>query len=55
MDSEKFTYIRKKPNKTQKEMAEMLAISIKAVHSYEQGWLSVPGHVERQLCFLCPE
>ena len=37
MDSEKFTYIRKKPNKTQKEMAEMLAISIKAVHSYEQG------------------
>jgi DNA-binding transcriptional regulator YiaG len=36
MDSKEFTYIRKKLNKTQKEMAEMLGTSTKAVRSYEQ-------------------
>ena len=30
----------------------MLGISLKAVHSYEQGWRSIPGHVERQIFFL---
>ena len=55
MDSEKFTYIRKKLNKTQKEIAEILGTSLKVDHGYEQGWPSVPDHVERQLCFLCPE
>ena len=38
MDSKKFANVQKKPNKTQKEMAEILGTSIKAVHSYEQGW-----------------
>ena len=33
-------------------MAQLLGSSIKAVHSYEQGWRSVPPHVERQLYFL---
>jgi len=33
-------------------MAYLLGVSIKAVHSYEQGWRSVPGHVERQIYFL---
>ena len=33
-------------------MAELLGISIKAVHSYEQGWRKVPAHVERQVYFL---
>jgi hypothetical protein len=52
MDNKKFTYIRKKLNKTQKEMSEILATSLKAVHSYEQGWRSVPAYVERQVLFL---
>ena len=52
MNIEKFTYIRKKLNKTQKEMAKILGTSLKAVHSYEQGWRSVPAHVERQVLFL---
>jgi hypothetical protein len=52
MDSKEFTYIRKKLNKTQKEMAELLGTSIKAVHSYEQGWRKVPAHAERQALFL---
>ena len=52
MDSKEFLAARKKLNKTQKQMAELLGISIKAVHSYEQGWRSVPAHVERQVIFL---
>ncbi|WP_246325331.1 helix-turn-helix domain-containing protein [Dissulfurirhabdus thermomarina] len=38
--------------KTQKQMAELLGISLKAVCSYEQGWRRVPPHVERQVYFL---
>ncbi len=52
MDSEKFLLARKKLGKTQKQLAELLGASLKAVHSYEQGWRSVPAHVERQLFFL---
>jgi hypothetical protein len=33
-------------------MAQLLGVSIKAVHSYEQGWRTIPAHVERQLLFL---
>lgn len=33
-------------------MAQLLGVSIKAIHSYEQGWRSVPAHVERQIYFL---
>ncbi len=52
MDSEAFLQARKKLGKTQKQLAELLGTSLKAVHSYEQGWRSVPAHVERQLFFL---
>lgn len=52
MDNKEFSYFRKKLKKTQKQMAQLLGISLKAVHSYEQGWRSIPGHVERQLLFL---
>ena len=52
MDSKEFLAARKKLNKTQKSMAELLGVSIKAVHSYEQGWRKVPAHVERQVFFL---
>lgn len=50
--SDEFTTSRHRLEKTQKEMAELLGISIKAIHSYEQGWRSVPAHVERQVFFL---
>lgn len=33
-------------------MSELLGSSIKAIHSYEQGWRSIPPYVERQLFFL---
>jgi hypothetical protein len=33
-------------------MAQLLAISLKAVQSFEQGWRNIPAHVERQALFL---
>jgi len=52
VDSEKLIYYRKRLGLTQKELAQLLAASIKAVHSYEQGWRNIPENVERQLFFL---
>jgi len=52
MDSEEFFCVRKKLGKTQKQMAELLGTSLKAIHSYEQGWRNIPVHVERHLFFL---
>lgn len=52
MESSEFIRFRKRLDKTQQQIAELLGVSIKAVHSYEQGWRNVPAHVERQLYFL---
>ena len=52
MDRIEFKAFRSQLNKTQKQMAQLLGVSIKAVHSYEQGWRTVPAAVERQLLFL---
>ena len=47
-----FKKYRKRLNKTQKQMAELLGTSLKAIHSYEQGWRTIPTYIERQLFFL---
>ena len=52
MNNQDFTAIRKKLNKTQQQMAQILGVSVKAIESYEQGWRSVPEHVEKQMVFL---
>ncbi len=52
MNTEEFLEARKKLGKTQKQLAELLGVSIKAVHSYEQGWRAIPSHIERQMFFL---
>lgn len=52
MGSSKFKAIRSRLNKTQNELAQLLGVSIKAIHSYEQGWRKIPHHAERQLLFL---
>ena len=52
MDKQNFLLARKKLNKTQKQLAELLGSSTKAIQGYEQGWRSVPPHVERQVFFL---
>jgi hypothetical protein len=52
MDRREFKALRHKLGKTQKQMAQLLGTSLKAVHSYEQGWRPVPAYVERQMFFL---
>jgi len=52
MSREIFAKLRAKLGKTQKALAELLGVSLKAVQSYEQGWRAIPVHVERQLYFL---
>ena len=52
MKDKEFITFRKKLKKTQSQMAELLGVSIKAVHSYEQGWRDIPAHIERQMLFL---
>ena len=52
MQKKEFQLFRKKLDKTQRQMAQLLGTSIKAIHSYEQGWRSIPSHVERQVYFL---
>lgn len=43
---------RKWLGKTQKEMASLLGVSLKAIQGYEQGWRNIPVHAERQILFL---
>ncbi|MDA3971103.1 MAG: helix-turn-helix transcriptional regulator [Desulfobulbaceae bacterium] len=52
MDSAEFIQARTTLGKTQKQIAELLGLSIKAIHSYEQEWRTIPSHVERQIFFL---
>lgn len=52
METTQFKEIRARLGKTQKEMARLIGTSIKAVHSYEQGWRKIPHHVEKQVLFL---
>ena len=52
MDKQIFMLARKKLSKTQKQLAELLGSSTKAIQGYEQGWRHVPPHVERQIFFL---
>jgi DNA-binding XRE family transcriptional regulator len=52
MDNKEFIFFRKKLNKTQNQMAQLLGPSLKAIQSYEQGWRSVPPNIERLMFFL---
>jgi hypothetical protein len=52
VDSSEFSRLRYGLDKTQEEMSQLLGVSVRAVHSYEQGWRSLPAYVERQLLFL---
>ena len=52
MEKEEFVEARIKLDKTQKEMSQLLGVSVKAIYSYEQGWRTIPTHVERQVFFL---
>ena len=52
MDNKEFSQIRKLLGKTQKQLAELLCVSVKAIQSFEQGWRNIPSHSERQLLLL---
>jgi DNA-binding XRE family transcriptional regulator len=52
MNKQELSLIRRYFGKTQKQMAQLLGLSIKAIQSFEQGWRSVPVHIERQLLLL---
>lgn len=52
MEKEEFVEARTKLDKTQKDMAHLLGVSVKAIYSYEQGWRAIPTHIERQIFFL---
>ena len=52
MTNKIFSKIRKRMGKTQKQMAQLLGVSLKAVQSFEQGWRNIPAYVERHLYFL---
>ena len=52
MESKQFSYLRNRLGKTQRQMAQLLGTSEKAIQGYEQGWRKVPMHVERQVLFL---
>jgi len=52
MDRHEFCTIRSRLGKTQKQMADLLGTSLKAVQSFEQGWRNIPVYIERQMLFL---
>jgi len=52
MNRKEFSLIRCHLEKTQKQMAQLLGVSIKAIQSFEQGWRKIPIHTERQLLLL---
>jgi len=52
MDKKEFSPIHQHLGKTQKQMAQLLGTSPKAIQSFEQGWRNIPLHTERQLLFL---
>ncbi len=52
MSTKEFYALRQELQKTQKQMAQLLGASLRAVQSFEQGWRKIPVYVERQMLFL---
>ncbi|MFH1757729.1 MAG: helix-turn-helix transcriptional regulator [Pseudomonadota bacterium] len=52
MDTKEIQAFRQRLGKTQKQMSQLLGISLRAIQSFEQGWRKVPVHIERQMFFL---
>ncbi|MCL4417752.1 MAG: helix-turn-helix domain-containing protein [Actinobacteria bacterium] len=52
MQNKEFSDIRHYLGKSQKQLAQLLCISTKAIQSFEQGWRKISASTERQLLFL---
>ncbi len=52
MDRKEFSHIRRQLGKTQRQMAQLLGTSQKAMETFEQGWRDISLSTERQALFL---
>lgn len=52
MNKVDFSKIRNLLGKSQKQMSQLMGVSLKAIQSFEQGWRNIPVHVERQALML---
>lgn len=52
VQNKEFSNIRRYLGKSQKELAQLLCVSTKAIQSFEQGWRKISASAERQLLFL---
>ena len=52
MNKKEFSRLRFQLGKTQKQMAQLVGVSLKAIQSFEQGYRKVPVHAERQSLLL---
>jgi len=52
MEKQELANSRKHLGKTQKQLAQLVGISLKAIKSFEQGWRNIPPYIERQVLFL---
>jgi len=52
MGKKEFSKIRRHLGKTQRQLAQLLGTSLKAIQSFEQGWRNIPAYIERQVLFL---
>jgi len=52
LKKKEFILLRKRLEKTQRQLARLLGVSVKAIQSYEQGWRDIPDHVAKQLLLL---
>ena len=52
MTSTEFRTRRLTMGKTQRQVADLLGVSLRAIHSFEQGWRKIPVHVERQTLLI---
>jgi DNA-binding XRE family transcriptional regulator len=52
MDKQNFSKIRAYLGKTQRQMAQLMGTSSKAIESFEKGWRNIKPHIKRQMYFL---
>jgi len=52
MDKDELVHARKLLKRTQLRLADLLGVSVKTIHSYEQGLRTIPSYIERQIFFL---
>jgi DNA-binding XRE family transcriptional regulator len=52
MNKKQLSQVRHHLGKTQRQMAQIMGISVKSVQSFEQGWRGIPAFAERELLMM---